>query len=713
MKTLDHSLERIYAQLCYGNCGMAIVELETYLAAWPDGKTAEALRVIKEEYSLMADYWRKGVVDEQRQQLYQRLLQQVYQLFANIAVYRRLQASSFLTGLYQGARQQSYDRSLSAIRGEMENFVSEIAMLDFEPVNKRDEKSRMLYKAHQQHMNSLFNFIVTSRMWSEGVGSGFTDLLLSPTVDSNDQQLIVAAIMLALMSQFDMVKFRLLTDVYRQSQDEHVRQRALVGWVFSLDRHLLNVYPEQKAIIDEMLQSDEVCQELTELQMQLILTLNAEKDNDIISREIMPDLIKNNSFQITRNGIEETEEDSLEEILHPDIAEQRMEKLEASMQRIIDMQKQGVDVYFAGFAQMKRYPFFYDISNWFVPFFMQHPDVAQFVERMECLRFVELILTKGPFCNSDKYSFLIAANDVLSRFPASMREVMMNNEASLGEMEIGENQTAAYLRRIYLMDIYRFFRLFPNRNAMNNPFEGNHSDDDILNVFESELFMQTPLDGYKASIVRMMKKHHFDKMARGVLSTFPESMRDAQYYIWTGSYEKALEIEPDNVRALAGAARWQFSRGNYAQADDYYDRLLLLQPDKVSYKLNKAVCLVKMEDNEEALKLLYQLDYEHAEDANIQRVFAWALTCDGKLEQAEKVFVQLLAEHHATGEDYLNYGYCLWLMNRIDDAAANFRKYIEMTPAEQRNDPLFDFWWLKKRGVDIIQYRMMETLVQS
>ena len=63
--------------------------------------------------------------------------------------------------------------------------------------------------------------------------------------------------MLALMSQFDMVKFRLLTDVYRQSQDEHVRQRALVGWVFSLDRHLINVFPEQKAIIDEMLESDE------------------------------------------------------------------------------------------------------------------------------------------------------------------------------------------------------------------------------------------------------------------------------------------------------------------------------------------------------------------------------------------------------------------------------------------------------------------------
>jgi tetratricopeptide (TPR) repeat protein len=190
-------------------------------------------------------------------------------------------------------------------------------------------------------------------------------------------------------------------------------------------------------------------------------------------------------------------------------------------------------------------------------------------------------------------------------------------------------------------------------------------------------------------------------------------MRDAQFYVWTNSFEKALELEPNNVRALAGAARWQFSCGDYAQADDYYDRLLLLEPEKVSYKLNKAVCLVKLEEYEDALKLLYQLDYEHGDDANIQRVFAWALTCDGKLEQADKVFTQLIAAQQATAEDYLNQGYCLWLMKRINDAVESFRKYIELTPAEQRNDPLFDFFWLKNRGVDIIQFNMMIALVQG
>ena len=713
MKTIDHSLERVFVQLCMANCGLAIAEMETYLAAWPDGRTSETLRVIREDYDLMAGYWRRGVDDEQREKQYQHLLQRVYVLFANIAVHRRLQASSFLMGVYQGARQVSRNWSLSAIRGEMENFVSEIAMLEFEAENTREEKRRSLYKAHQQQMTALFNYILTSRMWTEGVGKSFTDLLLSPTVDSIDQQLIVSAIMLSLMNQFDIVKFRLLTDVYRQSQDEHVRQRALVGWVFSLDRNIELVYPEQKEIISSLLASEAVCQELTELQMQLILTLNAEKDNDIIQREIMPELMNNDAFHITRNGIEEKEEDTLEDILHPDAAERRMEKLEASMQRVIDMQKEGVDVYFSGFAQMKRYPFFYDIANWFVPFFMQHPDVAQFVERMECFGFVESILNKGPFCNSDKYSFLIAANDVISRLPASMRDMMKHNEASLGEMEIGENQSAAYLRRLYLMDIYRFFRLFPNRSSLNNPFDGNIADNDILNFFALDMFMETPLDGYKLSVVRMMKKHRLDKMARAVLNTFPDSLRDAQFYVWTNSFEKALELEPNNVRALAGAARWQFSRGNYAQADDYYDRLLLLEPEKVSYKLNKAVCLVKLEEYEDALKLLYQLDYEHADDANIQRVFAWALTCDGKLEQADKVFTQLIAAQQATAEDYLNQGYCLWLMKRIDDAVASFRKYIELTPAEQRNDPLFDFMWLKDRGIDIIQYHMMMALVQG
>ena len=685
---------------------MAIAELEVYLSAWPDGQSIERLHVLKEEYDLMTDYWRKGMEDPQRQKQYQRLLQQVYLIFANLAVHRRLQASSFLTSLYQSTRQQQREWSLTAIRHEMENFVSEIAMLEFEAEEQREEKSRTLYKAHQQQMNALFNYIVTSHMWTDGVGKGFTDLLLSPTVDNIDQQLIVSAIMLSLMNQFDMVKFRLLTDVYRQSQDDHVRQRALVGWVFALDLSVYQVYPEQKAIVDDLLKSDEVCQELTELQMQLLLTLNAEKDNDIIQKEIMPDLLKNDAFQITRNGIEEVEEDPLEDVLYPDASERRMEQLEASMQRMIDMQKQGSDIYFAGFSQMKRYPFFYDMSNWLVPFYIHHPDIAQFVERMEYQGFVTSMLNKGPFCNSDKYSFVIASMEVLSRLPDSVKQMMKNNEASLGELELGENQSAAYLRRVYLMDLYRFFRLFPNRASLNNPFEDSKKVYDTLNFFGSPLFLKSPLDRQKQSVVRMMKKYHFDEMAQAVLEQIPQEYLDAQCLMWMELWDEAVEMDPTNEHALSGAARHAFKHRKYDEANDLYDRLLLLFPGKKNYMLNKAICLVQLEDYEEALKLLYQLDFEYADDVNVQRVLAWTLTCDNKLEQAEKLYGQMMNGQQVIAEDHLNYGYCLWVMGRIDEAAEHFRK--SNTPHE-----FPDVLWLSKRGIDELQVRMMTTLVHS
>jgi hypothetical protein len=342
--TTDIALERIFKQLIRGNAGMAIAELETYLSAWSNPQTAEKLQAVKAEYELMADYWQRGAKDPQIDKQYQRLLQRVYVLSANISIHRHMKSSSFLSTLSSGVRQQGRSWTLDAIRHEMEGFVSDVAMLELESEDQRQVKSRQLYKDHQQQMNQLFNYVVTSHVWTDGIANGMEELLVSPTVDTNDQQLLVSAIMLSLMNRFDMAKFRLLVDVYRRSQDEQVRQRALVGWVLSIDDDFRNVWPEQQELVTDLLQSKRVCRELTELQMQLVYTLDSEKETSTIRDEIMPDLMKNNNFRITQNGIEEVEDDPMEDILHPDAAEQRMERLEASFQQMMDMQKQGADI---------------------------------------------------------------------------------------------------------------------------------------------------------------------------------------------------------------------------------------------------------------------------------------------------------------------------------------------------------------------------------
>ena len=717
---IDHATERVRDQLMAGNAGLAISEMEVFLAAWPQPQTAERLQDLKEEYDLMESYWLRDIEDPQRQEQYQRLLQRLYVLYANVTIRRNLQSSSFLNGVYSNVRKPGHDWSVTVIRKEMENFVSEVAMLELEPEHLRTEKRLKIYQEHYQQMNALFNYVLTSRMWTDAVGRDFTDILLSPTVDSNDQQLLVSAVMLSLLNQFDMVKFRLLTDVYSRSKDEGVRQRALVGWVFSIVSEWVTVYPEQKEIIDKLLTSERVCNELTELQIQLLLTMNAKKDNETIQQEIMPDLLNNNGFRVTRNGIEEVEEDPLEDVLHPDAADQRMEQLEASVQRMLDMQKQGVDVYFGGFSQMKRYPFFYDTANWLIPFFSQHPDIAQYMQKSAGSPFLQTILKKAPFCNSDKYSFVMTFQKVVNGFPENLRNMMLQGELSIDEVDSEEQRNPAYIRRLYLMDLYRFFSLFPNRAAFRNPFEVKyefkmpHESDKVgadCGFFSEQVFCGTPLDAHKHAVVKAMKKYNYEVLARRLLKTFPKHLRDVQFYMWNNQYDPVLKLDPDNEWALAERARQAFQLGMYDQAANDYEHLLLLHQGKKGYMLNKAVCLVHMEEYEDALKLLYQLSYEHDDDIRVQRVLAWTLTCDNKLEQADKLYQQLMKQQQPSSEDYLNGAYCLWLQGHIQKAASFFGKYLEMEKdAKNVMDNAFDDYWLLKRGITETDIKLMKSL---
>ena len=715
MGTTDISLQRIFRQLSQGNVGMAIAEVEAYLSAWPNPQTSEKLSVIKQDYQLMADYWARGVQDPLLAEQYQRLLQRLYMVCANISIYRHMSASSYLKSLYTGARQKDRTWSMAAIRQEMEGFVADLAMLELEPEDVREDRRTEIHRQHRQQMNQLFNYVLTSHVWTTGIGQDMQELLLSPTVDSNDQQLIVSAVMLSLMNRFDMVKFQLLVEVYRLSQDEAVRQRALVGWALSIDDDFLNVYPEQRELIASLLQSKKACRELTELQIQLVYALDAEKESKAIQQEIIPDLLKNNALRITQNGVEEVDEDPLEDVLHPDAAEQRMERLEASIQRMADMQRQGVDIYFGGFSQMKRYPFFYDMSNWLVPFYLQHPDIAQHLQHAGHGTFLQHVMNKGPFCNSDKYSFVIAFQQVVDRLPENIRQMMENGEAKLAGMEtMGEEEqcSPAYIRRIYLMDLYRFFRLFPNRSALCNPFDTAKQPLGMCLFFTSGLFRGTPLERCKREVAALLIKRKLTMPAATLLDTFPQEMHDVQYFLWQSNYEAALQLEPNNERALAGRARDFFHQGMYDAAEEDYEQLMMLFPAKVSYMLNRAVCLLHMEDYEEALRLLYQLNYEHADDVNVQRVLAWTLTCAGKPEQAEKYFLQLTDNRHASGEDYMNYACCLWLLGKIPQAAGNFSKYLLSLGDNYDNmETAFNREWLNERGITDIDIKMMQALV--
>lgn len=716
------SLKEVLGHLEVRNLSAAINGLESFLSVHPNQINSDRLHAVRTDYLLMADYWKRGFKDPQLPALYQSLLQRLYVLCANISRSYAIGHNSFLSSIYLRQHMSARDWSPQNIREELETFVSDVAILELEPPQQRETKQRELYRQHQHDMNVLFDQILTSDIWTDGIATVMEDMLLSPTIDTNDQQLIVSAMMLSTLEHFDMAKFRTLIHVYEKAVDERVRQRALVGWVLTLNSRLVaSIYPEQIDLVHHLLEDEDHCKELVELQEQIVFCMNAEHDTQTIQREIMPDLMKNQSFRMTRNGIEETEEDPMEDILHPGEQERKLEQMEASFQRMVNMQKQGSDIYFGGFSQMKRFTFFNELSNWFMPFYPNHPDVVEVMDKTGLNRFLNVMVEKGPFCNSDKYSFVFAFQQVINQIPQNMREMLMRGEATVNELATEELESAAYIRRTYLQDLYRFFRLFPMRMAFVNPFDVDGS----YLFFADPIFSKTHLELFFNDVTAFFLKQDRLYNVLKLLANYGEARRDFQFWMMSGylaqhyanesalafndlqSYTNALEIQPDHERALAGLARALFSREMYEEALGTYDKLLTICPEKKSYRLNYAVSLTNLGRYDEALKELYRLNYEMPDDRNVNRVLAWTLVCEGKYEAADKIYDQLLAASNVHPDDLLNYGYSLWFSGHIDEAADCFHRFLKETDCEPEFILENEADLLREKGITEPEQQMM------
>lgn len=666
--------------------------LENYLLSYPQMSGLDKLSAIKVDYELMSDYWTRGANDPEREQVYAQLLRRLYALVMDLRAYHLYRNNTYWMTTYQRPRKNRTEWGGAGIREEMENYVSETAILDLEPAHIRANKSLQLNQRHQSLMSNLFEYVLTSRQWKDSLSEQFVDILLSPTVDSIDQQLLVSAITLAALNTFDVNKVLTLINVYKQSTDIYVRQRALIGWALTIDDRKSLIYPELQQAVAEICTDDAMCQELTELQMQLFFCKNTESDQKKIHDEIIPDIMKGNHFKMTQKGLEEMDEDTLGDILHPNEAELDMERMERSVMRMTNMQKEGSDIYFAGFSQMKRFSFFYELSNWFVPFYVAHPAISRVWESQKGKKFLHSLILTGAFCDSDKYSFLLSFDQVIGRMPAHIVKMIEEGEAMPmpmgGTVADEEKKSPAYIRRMYLQDLYRFFRLYSVRQEFVNPF------DEMTHYlfFSNKLLSKTPLTKRMSEVVNFLVKRKCHSEADYLLLSYPEEQRDYQYYMLRGHlrqvsidrdaemeiewFEEALKLKPGDKKALAGLARAYFYQESYDKALVIYKQLLEINSESRSYMLNVSICMANLRQCDDALKLLYKLNYLNESDMDVILVLAWVLTIDGRFDEAKKYFTQLLAQEHPQVDCYLYQGYCLWFSGDITGAIESFRNYL-------------------------------------
>lgn len=714
--------ENIFKGFGNRSLGSSIQSVRSLVNATSSHSFDGELESIENDYKLMLDYMRKGFNDPQRGEIYNNLSSRLRLLASDLYMSYKKQHLSF----FSEAARKSSNRTFSneEIKNELEGFVTDVAMLTLEMEPQRSEKNKTLYRRHNDFMQALFCHIVVSGQWNEHQSSFFKEMLLSPTIDTIDAQLIISALTLATMNNHDDNKIDVLLSVYQKTTDEKTRQKALVGWVFALSSGT-TLCPSLKDKIAKMMSDNMACDEVANLQKQIIFCINTEQDADKIKQDIIPELMKNNNLNITRFGITEKEEDPMSDVFDPGAADRAMEKMEESFQKMMNMQKAGSDIYFGGFSQMKRFPFFYNLANWFCPFYLEHPEISSMTEKLNAAPLLANILNHGPFCDSDKYSFAIALSSVISRLPANMKEMINSPEAFGPTISNEEQKSPAYIRRMILQDMYRFFKLYQQRAQLVNPFDNDH-----FMFIANKAFHNNAIQEKIPDLCFFMIKHKNKEALKRLIDMYGNG-EDTKYLLIKGIYElhfakhpeaaippleKLTDIEPDNKRAMSLLARAYFETEQYGRAAQCYGALYQQEPDNKTTTMNYCIALTKASLYDEAANLLYRLDIEHPDSMPVIRVLAWTLMGLCKYEQAEKAYNRLLKSDDAETGDRLNAGYCQWLKGNIAEAANHFKVFIKSNSTncascdiskEFDNDRQF----LSSHGISDIDMQLMADLV--
>ena len=693
---------------------------------------------VKNDYRLMQDAMMRGLRDDKIDEVYADIMRKVYGASLDVLIEEKVKRYSSFA--YARVSAQQTEAHPDAVRTVLEAYVQDMAMMAFEPESTRKAKMEKLTADHHAYMKQLFNALLVAPMWNDRRAADFADLLLSPTIDRDDALLLVSAVMLATMNVNDPYKWDMLAEVYVRATDKVLKMRALVGWVLSLpyDPRGPRLFPFVQERIKVMLADKTTLKQMLDMQMQMLFCCNADADNEEIQRNIMPTLIKNTNLQMTRLGIVEKEDDPMKDIMDPNAAERDMEEMERKYRKMMDMQKQGSDIYFGGFSKMKTFPFFNDLCNWFAPFNAAHPALGAARERLAGSTFLNNLMENGPFCDSDKYSFALAIAQIMDRMPDNVKE-MLNSDATFGPtVSKDEQEDPAYICRSYLQSLYRFFRLYRSKRDFLNPFILDELEDNDGNaLFLSYKLLACPeMEENAVALCGFLLKRKMMRELMSMAICFKSSqnprlvrflalvpMTDGK---WQEAYDLFASVSEDQhtEESLRGMAHCCMSLKRFGEAVAIYRRLLAMHPDSFSYQLNLAVCLMssdafsscgdaaasscdaasscgdasscdaasslggKVEARpnkvvEEGTKLLYKLDYEHPNNANVRRVLAWCMMLQGNFDKAIDIYTRLLSQPDAVSADRLNAAYAHWLSRNVACAVALLREYCNLCEQEE------------------------------
>lgn len=672
----------------------ALNELERFMENPGNWTLQNRLEQAQNAYSNMLKYMRQGAEDPQRIKLYMGLIRECWELADQIYLNRLVKNASTQHQL-QHAKHKNMVAGVHMCDWlrRLEGFKDDLAVCQLMPENKQS-LNKVLEK-HENTNKSLFLTTWGNSEWTREDALNAKQFLVSEDISSNDLSYFISAVTLSLQACFDSIKLTFLLTA-ATLKDVQAAQRALVGIALTLLKYpdRLSLYPEQLARIDLLNENPDFGKMLNNIYLQLLRAQETEKVNKRINEEIIPEMLKQaDKFKNKKFNFEDLTE---ENDFNPDW-EKELEnsRLNEKIYEMSELQMEGVDVNMSTFTHLKKYPFFYEICNWLLPFDLHHSSIVNLwgFDDYPKLKPISFLLESPLLCDSDKYSICY----LLSSIPDAQKEIMLNNlgGGDLREMmesdEMGKlKQNANGPKQIsnrYIQDLYRFYKLNPYKNEFDDPFNQPIEMHRIpaLKAVLNKPELLKEIAGYR------FRKEQYVEAVDIYLQLTEQNEADADIYQKCGycfqkmkHYEQAIDafrkadiLKPDNLWTIRHMATCYRLTQQLDKALEAYRKVEDMQPDNKSVLFQIGNCLGGLNRYDEALQIFFKVDYLENDNVKAWRAIGWYSLLSGKTEQAQKYFQKVLAGQ-PVADDYLNAGHTAWIMNRLDLTATYYQEALSL-----------------------------------
>ena len=713
----------------------AISRLNEWFVNHPDWESEEKLKQWETTYKYMLLYFSNGNPDPDREKVSQNLISHLYIMVDSIADNLLIKESP--SYFFDRKRFLNYaaKTTVSQLERRIKKNRSDLSLTNWMEVEtQKDQKISALSHELDNDLSELFLQTWVYDRWTESDKVKFREILTSDFPE-NGLCLMVSAITLSLLRRFDEGKCLWLIEACYRTE-ESIRQRAMVGilLVFYIHQNRLVSFPEIAHSFEILTEQQGVVSHCRNIVLHFIRSRETEKISRRLTDEILPEMMKISPLLRKKMNLEDWQHESGDDEKNPDwqaVFEQS--GLNDKLKELSELQQDGSDVFMTTFSGLKSFPFFYNVSNWFLPFSLHHSAFLDlFPHQQNDSSMLGLVMKSGVLCNSDKYSLCFS----LRQMPDEQRRMLVDQFTGEGadiaqaeEELLKNNKKGETIAKQYIQDLYRFFKLHPHRSDFFDVFAlPMHfhrleflrpllSDSESLRViaefFFRKEFYADALDVFtQLSINEAGNSDLFQKIGycHQLLANDAAALK---------AYLKADVIFPDSAWTIRRIAQCYRRLKLPEQALEHYSRYDKLMPNNLSVILNIGHCYLEQKDYASALRYYFKADYLDPNNPKAWRPIAWCSFLVGKYEQAERYYLKVIVGN-PTPQDLMNIGHVVWCQHNTSRALDYYLSSIHLNEGgweRFKENFLEDSVELQKNGLsdeelsmmlDQLQYRLEE-----